>query len=396
MKKSYLLPFILAIDVFVLLYQSYILSLSYSEVHIFYGFHGIVGFWSHLLTPFLGTNDFSVRIPMIFLHIISVVLFYKLSTYYIKVESYRMWVTLIFILLPGVMSSAILLNNAGFVLFATLAFLYSYKRFGNSSFVYFLLGLYAFLDNSFSYLFLSLLFFTLYKKDYEFTFYNIVLIGINLFIFGTDIGGYPTGHFLDLLGVYAAVFSPLVFIYLFYSLYREFITKKLDILWFIASVPLLFSLFLSLRQRVHVEYYAPFVIIGLLIAARVFIASYNVRLPMYRKNYKLLFNISLIFLLLHFLIIVFNKELYKFIDIPKHHFAYKNYIAKELAENLKQNKIYCVQTDYKMQLRLEFYGINFCKKYKLSEVVTKDSKNVTVSYNLKPVYKAYVTKINKQ
>jgi len=396
MKKSYLLFLIIAIDIFVLFYQTYILSLSYSEVYIFYGYHGIVGLWSHLFTPFFGVNDFTVRLPMVILHIASVILFYKISKYYIKKEFHRVLVTLIFILLPGVMSSAILVNNAGFVLFAVLFFLYIYKKFGNSYFVYFLLGIYAFLDNSFSYLFLSLLFFAFYNKDYEFLFFNIVLIGINLFIFGSDIGGYPTGHFLDALGVYAAVFSPLIFIYLFYSLYREFITKKLDIVWFIATIPLLFSLFLSLRQRVHIEYYAPFVILGLFIAARVFIASYSVRLPVYRKNYKFLFLIAITFLCLHFFLILFNKELYRFIDNPKHHFAYHNHIAKELAKELKRKNIECIQTDYKMQLRLEFYGIAFCRKYKLSEKVDENKETVTISYDSIPIYKAYVTKINKQ
>ncbi len=394
MKKIYLLPLILAIDLFVLLYQTYILSLSYSEVHIFYGFHGIVGFLSHLATSFFGVNDFSVRFPMIIMHLVSVVLFYILSDYYLRKENYKILLTVIFVLLPGVMSSAILINNAGFVLFSTLLFMYIYHKFKRTSLTYFFLGILAFLDNSFSYLFLSLFFFSLYEKDYEFAFYNFILIFINIFIFGSDIGGYPTGHFLDALGVYAAIFSPLIFIYLFYSLYREFITKRLDIVWFIVTVPLVFSLFLSLRQRVHIEYYAPFVIIGLLIAARVFVASYSVRLPVFRIKYKVFFYIAFSFLILHFIIIVANKELYRFINVPKHHFAYNNHIAKELAYTLKKENIWCVQTDYKMQLRLQFYGIKLCRNYKLSLFPDKNSIDVTIRYGQKEVYKAYVTKIN--
>jgi hypothetical protein len=99
---------------------------------------------------------------------------------------------------------------------------------------------------------LGLVFYALYYKNINFFILNLVLLSINLYIYGTDIGGYPTGHFLDALGVYAAIFSPIVFVYMVYVLYRVYLSKDYDIVWFISTTTLIFSLLLSLRQRVHI------------------------------------------------------------------------------------------------------------------------------------------------
>ncbi len=394
--QKYVLPLILAIDFCILLFEASSLSLSYAEAHTYFGTHGIVGYLSHIFVPIFGQNDIAVRLPMILLHMASIVLLYEISKEYLHSFRERIILVIVFILLPGVISAALLLNSAGFVIFALLLFIYLFRRLEGSVWLYVYLFLLSFLDNSFAYLYLSLVLYGLYYRKYELSGVSLFSLALNLYIYGTDVGGYPTGHFLDALGVYAAIFSPVVFIYIFYTLYRSYLTRRIDVIWFMATTALLFSLLLSLRQKVHIEYYAPYVIMALPLAARTFVSSYRVRLPRFRGAYRLLFNVSLAFLVFHFVVVLGNKYLYIFLENPKRHFAYDNHIAKELAAALKDEGITCVSTDYKMQLRLEFYGIKRCTRYKLLKYPEKNSKIVTISYMSKPVYTAYVTKVNNK
>ena len=208
----------------------------------------------------------------------------------------------------------------------------------------------------------------------------------------------PSGYFLDIIGIYSAVFTPIVFIYIFYVLYRKFIMIEIDILWFIASVTLLFSLLLSFRQRVDIEHFAPYAIVALPLAAKTFVHSYKVRLRVFRTNYRNIFALSLVFLLLNTFVVLFNKELYLFIQNPKKHFAYDMHIAKELATELKYRNIECIDTDKRMALRLRFYGISHCSSYILTENTNRSDlrgESVTISYRNKVIFDAYVTNINK-
>ena len=396
MKQNYILALILVLDIGVLLFETSTLSLSYTEAHTYFGYYGVVGYLSHIFSGLFGQNDYMVRLPFILLHTASAFLLYKISRHFLKTYRERNILIVVFLLLPGVMSSALLVNKVGVVIFLAFLFVYLYFTCKNLYLLYGFMVFLAFVDNSFGYLFLAIFFFALQEKNKQLAALSVLLVALNLFLYGTDIGGYPTGHFLDALGIYSAIFSPVVFVYIVYILYRHFLSKEKNILWYIATVPLLFSLLLSLRQRVHIEYYAPFVLLALLLAARQFVSSYRVRLPGFRKRYKLLFNISLFFLVLHFGIIVTNKFLYTLLDTPKRHFAYKNHIAKELAHNLRKNNITCIKTDYKMQLRLEFYGIGECEEYRLEYFQPLDGIDVTVRYSNTPVYLAYVTKINNQ
>ena len=396
MNQKYILPLLLAIDIAILLFEASLLSVSFSEAHTYFGYHSVVGYLSHLFTPLFGQNDIALRLPMILLHVGSVLLLYEISKNYLQEERHRIILILIYMMLPGINSAALLVHMSGFVIFALFLFLYLFFKYHDNIALYILLACYSLLGQAFFYLFLGLFLYALYKKRSSFALYLFVLMGVNFYLYGSDVGGYPTGHFLDALAVYAAIFSPIVFVYIVYVLYRRFLTKKIDVVWFLSATALIFSLLLSLRQRVHLELYAPYLMLALPLAAQTFVSSYRVRLPRFRKGYKLLFNLALLFLALNFIFVLGNRYLYLILDKPKKHFAYDNNIAKELASELKRINIKCVTTEYKMQLRLRFYDINQCKKYKLEPFPTKkSSQSVTISYFSRPVYKAYVTKVNK-
>lgn len=386
---------ILALDTLLLIFQIGELSISYNETLLLNGDFSFLQALVKTSFYFFGQNDFALRLPMILLHLLSALLLYAISQKYLKIQRNRLWLLLIFIFLPGVMSAGIIVNDAGFILFALLLFLYLYERV-SPRYIYALLILYMLLDGNFVYLFLSLAIFSLYSKNRNFFILNSLLIISSLLIYGIDMHGSPRGYFLESLGIYAAIFTPIIFVYLFYVLYRRYLTKDIDMLWSIATFTLIVSLILSFRQRIEIEYFAPYIILALLLVAQTFEHSYRVRLNIFRKNYKLMFLVSLILLFINSSVVFLNKYLYLVIDEPKKHFSYNMHVAKELSKELKGRGIYCVDTSTKMAKRLEFYGVTKCNNYILQENYLEDSiqDNVTISYKNRVVYSANVTKIN--
>ena len=395
MNNRYILLFIIGLDALLLLFKTNELSISYYEAELLYGEFSPLQSIIKTSIYFFGQNDFALRLPMVILHIFTTILLYEISKKYLKIQRNRIWLILVFVLLPGVMSSAIIVNDAGLVLFGLVLFVYAYQKYSHKL-IYGLLGTYLFLSAGFIYLFLSLAIYSLYKKDKYFFIFNLFLLITSLLLYGIDTHGAPRGHFLDAIGLYAAIFTPIIFIYLFYVLYRRYLTKDVDILWFISSIVFVLSLLLSFRQRVNIEYFAPYLILALPLVAQTFEHSYRVRLTIFRKNYRAIFVVSLLLLLINSSVVFFNKYLYYIIDNPKKHFTYKMHVAKELAIKLKDNGISCVDTNIKMSQRLNFYGVTKCNKHILDENILDlpNSTNVTISYGNRVVYLASVTNIN--
>lgn len=387
---------IISIDVSILLFQTSILSISNHEAVLLYGDFSFIQLIENISLALLGQNDLALRMPMIIFHLLSIILLYRISKKYLLDDRNRIWLILVFVLLPGVISSALMVDSAGFIIFGLLLFIYIYEKL-EVKYSYYLLFAFSILDGTFISLFLSLIFYSFYKKDRDFLLFNIFLFIVSLVIYGFDISGAPKGHLLDTIGLYSAIFTPIIFIYIFYVLYKKFLSKNIDILWFISTVPLLLSLLLSFRQRIYIEEFAPYLIVALPIVAQSFYRSYRVRLKIFRGKYKTMFIVSAMFLLLNFVVVLFNRELYFFIDNPSKHFAKKMHIAKELAQELKNKNILCVQTDKDMARRLKFYKIDNCEQniLKQQELRLKNKENsVTISYRHIPIYSATVTNIN--
>jgi hypothetical protein len=395
MNVRYILFLILGLDALTLIFQSSELSISYNEALLLDGSFSFLQALIKSSIFIFGQNDYALRLPMIALHVASAILLFKISKNYLKVERNRIWLLLIFILLPGVMSSAIIVNNAGLIIFALLLFVYVYENHSIKT-TYILLFCYMLLEGSFAMLFVALALFSLYKKEKNYFLFNAALFLGSLLLYGIDTHGSPKGYFIDSIGIYAAIFSPIIFIYLVYVLYRRYLTKDLDILWFIATVALVFSLLLSFRQRVTIEYFAPYAILALPLIAQTFEHSYRVRLDIFRKKYRWAFIISLALLFVNSSIMFFNKYLYQIVKEPKKHFSYNMHIAKELSNELKIRGIDCVTTDKKMQKRLEFYGVTKCNNLILRENSLNYTKtdSVTISYINRVVYNASVTDLN--
>jgi len=398
MRYKLILFLILGIDAFVLFFETAHISIASSEASILYGNFSFLQLLEEYSLRFLGHNDFALRFVPIVMHLLSALLIYLISGRYLTVERNRLWLVLTFVLLPGVVSSAIMVTHAGFIIFGLLLYLYVEKK-SSKFFLATLLFLYALLDVGFVYLFLGLAFYYMFEeRDKKAFFYTLGLFFFSSYLYGFDVYGFPRGHFLDTIGIYSAIFTPIIFVYLFYVLYRRYLAKKRDKLWYIATTALLFSLLISFRQRINIEHFAPYLIVALPLAAQTFSSSYRVRLKAYRKGYKTIFVLSFILLISNTLLVFFNKELYFILDNPKKNFAYNLDVAKELAEVLKKKGIFCVATDPKMQKRLRFYSIGKCRENILDELPLKSKResNVTICYKNKTLYKATVTKLNSK
>jgi hypothetical protein len=183
-------------------------------------------------------------------------------------------------------------------------------------------------------------------------------------MYGFDVGGRPRGYFLETFGLYASIFSPILFLYFFYALYRVGLKEEKDLYWYIAFTSLGLSLLFSLRQKVNIVDFAPFVVIAIPLMVKLFLHSFRVRLKIFRGKHILFAKVMLSVLILNFIILLFNKPLYLIIDNNKNHFAYKYHNIKELAQQLKENNITAIMTDKKnLQNRLKFYGIEYGNKY---------------------------------
>jgi hypothetical protein len=322
-------------------------------------------------------------------------LFYKISGFYLKREEDRVFSLFIFSLLPGVNSAALLVYNAVFVIFFNLLFVYLFEK-GLRVLYLGLLIILLFVDKSFMILFFSLLLYSIYKKDRFLSAFSLALFMFSLSIYGFDTGGKPKGYFLDTMGVYSAIFSPLLFIYFFYCMYRILIKEDKNILWFISFGAMGLSLLLSFRQRLALEEFAPFVVISVPLMIRSFYASYRVRLKPFRKWYGFAMICVVSTLILNFLVTFFNKPLYILTqNKPSKHFAYNFQVAKELAAKLKKDDIYKIDCDNKrLQLRLKFYDIKYGNDYQLSQKKSENAKEIVIKYFDIPVAKFYLLKLN--
>jgi len=399
MKTKIILFLLFGIDAIVLLLEAKGLSISASEAHILYGNVSFLQYMSRFFLSLFSNHDIGLRFFMILLHFASALLLYLISSKYLQQERNRIWLIAVFLLLPGSISSALIVSHASVIIFGLFLYIYFLVNGFSQRILNLLLFVYLFIEPGFSYLFLALGFYNIYVKQAWNALFSFFLYCSSILIYGFVAHGIPRGHFLDVLGVYSAIFSPIVFIYIFYTLYKLFLLKKMDQIWFIASTAFLVSIILSFRQRINLEYFAPYLMIVLPLSAQIFIQSYRVRLRIYRKKYKIAFILAFVFLVLNAFIVFFHKEIYLVLENPKKNFAYNVDIVHNLAKKLKAMHVKCLHVNNKdMQLRLRFYGIEKCNDTFLKEISLKSVKkgDVTISYKNKILYKADVTKLNNK
>ncbi|MFP4332528.1 MAG: glycosyltransferase family 39 protein [Campylobacterales bacterium] len=386
--------FLLFLDFLLLLQMSSTLSIGYYEALTLYKESGIVSFIIKTSFELFGQSDFTLRLPFMVLHLLSGTFLYLYSLKVFKRREDALLSFMLFLLLPGVNSSALLVSEASIVIFFLIFYLYLYKT--NSTLSFMLLPLMLILDNSFWPLFLSLFFYGVCKKDRALLLGGLIMFGLSTYIHGIDTGGYPRSYFLDSIGGYAAVLSPLLFLYFVYAIYRTLIKEKKNMLWFVVFIPFVIALILSVRQKLDFETFGPYAVIATPMLVGVFMSGYRVRLKEFRGRYRKLFYVVLGFLLLSFIAMPLNRYLYVIYEKPSKHFAYNYQVVKELSDELKNMGINSVLSDDEsLLLRLKFYGIDAGGNWWIDRGECKNrGKEVSILYSGITVDTFCVTKVH--
>ena len=348
----------------------YLIALSYlattlpigtHEASIYYGNSGVLYELTHLCDG-LFSNSLEFRLPFIFFGFFNIFLFYKMSKHYFENIEESYLATTIFILLPGIITATILVNIAVVVITLVLLFLIFYEKKQIVGQALVMLVLLIVHDASIIF-FSALAIFSLFKKNKILFTISILLSIISLLYFNKlEVGGKPTGEFVELFGLYIALFSPLVFFYFFYALYRIWLREKKDILWYISFTAFVLSIVLSLRQQVHMTDFAPYVIVSVVLMLLTYYKTLYVRLPQFQTYYRMGFMIVFSSLLLSAMIILFHQTFFYMLDNKSKHFAYKFYEPYWQVLELKEigQNCYTVKNQ-KVQYQLKYYGIENCE-----------------------------------
>jgi len=340
-KYNYYFYSLLALLVVVLLFVSNTLSISYKEALNVFENNSLLTYITNTSLYLFGQNDIALRIPFIIFYVLSVLLMHRIHSYL-------------------------------------------------------LLCLFLFVDNSFAILYLALFAYTLKestnKKD-KMLWISLILFISSMCIYGFDTLGKPRAYFLDTIAIYATIFSPFLFIYFFYCIYRiSFKEKEKSLIWYISITALLISFIFSFRQKVYIEDFAPYVVIAIPLMLKIFFHSYRVRLKEFRGKHNITAGIVLTMLFGNVFLTIVHNPVYLLLPNPKKHFIYKYDFIKELAQELKKNGIDEVfSEDDKLLLRLKFYGINKGNKYFITtNKFDKYNLKISIDYYNRKLYKIYI------
>ena len=393
-KYKYYFYLFLSILTFILLFKAtYSLSISYKEALNVFVNNSVLSLITNTSIYIFGQNDFALRLPFVLFYSLSVIMMYLITEDYFKYEKDRYISILIFMILPGILSASLLVNSAIVVTFFTLLYLYCFQKKNEYSYV--LLVLFLFIDNSFAILYLALFFYSLENKNKKLLYFSLILLILSMYVYGFTTDGKPRGFLVDTFAIYATVFSPFLFFYFIYSIYRAGIKNERTLTWYISVTALFVSLIFSFRQRVYIEDYAPYIVISLPYMLKMFFHAYRVRLKEFRRNYNILAGLVIVMLTINVILTFVNKPLYLILPNPSKHFVYQYHFVKELAEELKNRGINSITTDNEeLSLRLKFYNIDKGDDYFLSlKNYNYQSERISIKYYGKELFVAYLIKL---
>ena len=336
--------------------------ISPHEAKIFYTSQDVVSSIMHFGAA-LFDGVFGIRLFFILFAFLSVGIFHLISLRHFSSVKDAYLATVLFMFLPGILTASALANVSIIVLFLVLLFVLMYDKNYFWLLPFIMLALF-FVHEASIIFFAAILLFSLAKKEKKLA----ILSSGFLFAFvylakGIEIGGRPSGHFAEIFGLYATVFSPLLFIYFFYAMYRILLRGEKNLLWYISFTALAFSLILSIRQRVYITDFAPYVMVSIILMLDTFNHSINVRLPQFQHWYKRGFYVVLFPIVLTTVMIVFHQLFFYIIQDPSKHFAKKIYKPYFLAQELHSQGIDCyAHAKGRAIYQLRYYKIDTCKK----------------------------------
>jgi hypothetical protein len=339
--------------------------ISPHEAQHYFSDNGIVGLLMRGGQRLIGEDSvgpfFGIRIYFLLCGLLSILLYYLLAKISLQREDDRFLATAIFMLLPGMITALVLANISILVIPIVLMFVLAYHSAWVWLQIFLMIALYFLHDASIIFYIAIFLYALMHKEKILIVLSGLFVLFCVVTLQGVEIGGRPSGHFADLFGVYAALFSPLIFIYFFYTLYRIFLREEKNILWYISFVALLASLILSIRQRIFITDFAPYVVISVVLMLDTYNKSLRIRLPEFRKWYRLGFFAAMTTLVLSSFVILFHEIIFQVMVHPQKHFAYKLYEPYWLAVKLQNEGKECHNIkDDRIAIQLRFYGIKHC------------------------------------
>lgn len=368
---------IIVLSTALLLFMISQISISYKEAYGFFYQKGFVFDLARYSVNLFGQNDYALRVPFLIIHLMNMSLIYAIGRNYLKKPADSLLATLIYASLPGISLSAILLFKSGMIILVSLWVCYINIRYKKIPYISLFLSI--FVDSSSSVLFLAVAFFAIKNKMPKTIIYCLCGFALNMNLFDFDIGGRPQGHFLDILGEIAMLFSPLLFIYYNYTLYWAITKHQDNLMTYIAVVSLVFALLLSIRQNIDTQTLIPMSVVGLPILIKSFFNDMRIRLPRFRTHYKMRFFIVFTVLFAESFSLFANKFSYFF--SVKDNFAINYYLAKEISEAIKKFGVDNVRPkDEKLALRLLFYGIGDTKEFRLVKISNGKRGDVSINY----------------
>ena len=344
-----------------LVYLASTVPIGSHEAMVYYTDTKILYSLTHICSGVFG-NSLDFRFPFLVFGFINIPLFFIMSRLYFSEKEESYFATMVFALLPGIITSAILVNIAVVVITFVLGFIIFYetkKLFWQGVTMVALLLIH---DASVIF-FISLAIYSAFRRDKALFSIAIILTALSLLYFnGLTIEGRPKGEFLELFGLYIALFSPFVFLYFFYAIYRIWLREKKDILWYISFTSFVLSILLSLRQQVNMTDFAPYVIVSVILMLVTYHKTVKIRLPQFQKWYKRGFLLVISSLIFSSFIIVFHKSFFYFLDDKRKHFAYEFYEPYWRIGALKKVGKDCYTAgNKKVQYQFKYYGVKSCE-----------------------------------
>ncbi|MBN2768853.1 MAG: hypothetical protein JXQ68_07085 [Campylobacterales bacterium] len=358
--KFYHLCLVFLLFTATLFYLSATTPITPHEAEVFFTSSSWVSKAMHLGKSTFG-DFFGLRAVFVLFGVLSALMFFAVSQKYFTKSEDVYLATVVFMFLPGTLVGATLANESMVLLFGVLLFIWlHFKGWKIAQFL--VLFSLLFVHHSAIIIYVALAIYALFFKNRFLLISSILFIGL-CFFFGSfiPVGGKPSGHFLENFGALAAVFSPFLFLFFAYSMYRILVKGEKDIIWYISFFSFVVSLMLSIRQKVNIIDFAPYMIIALLPMVKLFYRSFRCRLPQYRFKHKIGFYAVLIVMMLSSATIVFHKSLFIFFDDSSRHFAYKVYAPYWKAKELKVKNIDCYESkSIKERYQMRYYGISQC------------------------------------
>jgi len=309
---------------------------------------------------FVVANELGMRLFFLLLGFANAYLFYRLAEDFFTKTEERFLALDFYLMLPGVIVSTVLANDAVIIAFLVLLFLYLHVH-GKSIFSLLPLFLLAFVHWSALYFYLILALYGLFQKKRE-IFWSAIAAIVFYMMFGVAIPEPRSGnHFFEMLGVYATIFSPLLFVYLFYALYRTLLRGDRGLLWYISFGTLVISLVLSLQERIKITDFSAYLMPGIIVAIHSYLGSLKVRLKCFQKGYRIFFAIIVSSLVLSSMAILLHQPIYRILGSKYYPVVASVYEPYDRALKLKANGKKCVEESRQKVLdQMRYYGLNTC------------------------------------